>query len=40
LGGKDVVMSGDFKQANPLGDDPMYKLGEYTGKGQNKPKHA
>ena len=26
LGGKDVVMSGDFKQANPIGDDPMYKL--------------
>ena len=40
LGGKDVVMSGDFKQANPIGDDPMYKLGEYVGKGQNKPKHA
>ena len=40
LGGKDVVMSGDFKQANPIGDDPMYKLGEYAGKGQNKPKHA
>jgi len=40
LGGKDVVMSGDFKQANPIGDDPMYKLGDYVGKGQNKPKHA
>ena len=40
LGGKDVVMAGDFKQANPIGDDPMYKLGEYTGKGQNKPKGA
>ena len=38
LAGKDVVLSGDPKQAAPLGDEPMWREGEYTKKGQNKPK--
>ena len=38
LGGRDTVLAGDPKQANPIGDDPMYRPGAYTGKGQNKPK--
>ena len=38
LGGKDAVLSGDPKQAPPLGDEPMWREGEYSGKGQNKPK--
>ena len=38
LGGKDVVLSGDPKQAAPLGDEPMWREGEYTKTGQNKPK--
>ena len=31
-------MSGDPKQAAPLGDEPMWREGDYKGKGQNKPK--
>jgi len=38
LGGKDVVLAGDPKQANPIGDDPLHKEGEYTGRGMNKPR--
>ena len=38
LGGKDTVLSGDPKQAPPLGDEPMWREGEYRGKGKNKPK--
>ena len=38
LAGRDAVLAGDLKQANPIGDDPLYKAGDYTGKGQNKPK--
>ena len=38
LAGRDCVLAGDPKQANPIGDDPLYKEGAYTGKGQNKPK--
>ena len=33
LGGRDTVLAGDPKQANPIGDEPMYKEGEYKGKG-------
>jgi len=40
LAGKDVVLSGDPKQAAPLGDEPMWRDGEYTKKGQNKPKDS
>ncbi len=35
--GRDAVLAGDPKQANPIGDEPMYKEGEHGGKGQNKP---
>lgn len=38
FGGKDVVLSGDPKPAAPLGDEAMWRDGEYRGKGQNKPK--
>ena len=38
LGGKSAVLSGDPKQAAPLGDEAMWREGEYRGKGQNKPK--
>ena len=38
LGGRDTVLAGDPKQAPPIGDEPCYKEGAYTGKGQNKPK--
>ena len=38
LAGRDTVLGGDPKQANPIGDDPMYKEGAYTGQGQNKPR--
>ena len=31
-------MAGDPKQANPIGDEPLYREGDYVGKGQNKPK--
>ena len=40
MGGRDVVMCGDPKQAFPIGDDPLFRMGDYTGKGQNKPKGA
>ena len=35
---RDFVMAGDPKQAQPVGDEPMYKPGAYTGSDQNKPK--
>ena len=38
LAGKDCVLAGDPKQAPPLGDEPMWREGEYRGRGQNKPK--
>ena len=37
FGDKDVVLAGDPKQAAPLGDEPMWREGEYTGTGMNKP---
>ena len=40
LCGRDTVLSGDLKQANPIGDDPLYRMGDYNGKGQNKPRGA
>ena len=36
-GGKDVVLSGDVKQAAPIGDELLYRTGPYEGKGVNKP---
>ena len=38
LQGRDAVLAGDPKQASPIGDEPMYKEGDYGGKGQNKPR--
>ena len=40
LGGKDAVLAGDPKQAPPLGDEPMWREGEYSGKGQSKLKNS
>ena len=37
---RDAVLAGDPKQANPIGDDPMYRQGAYAGKGKNKPRGA
>ena len=38
MGGRDVVMAGDEKQAQPVGDEALYRDGGYTGKGLNKPR--
>ena len=38
LAGRDAILAGDPKQANPIGDDPLYREGDYQGKGQNKPR--
>ena len=38
LGGKDSVLSGDPKQASAIGDEPMYRDGDYAKKGENKPR--
>ena len=38
LGGRDAVLAGDPKQCQPIGDEPMYKEGDYTGKGKNRPR--
>ncbi len=32
-GGRDLVLAGDPAQWQPIGDDPMYKDGEYRGRG-------
>ena len=32
FGGRDVVLSGDEKQAAPIADEPLYKVGVYDGK--------
>ena len=40
LAGKDAVLSGDLKQATPIGDDPVFRQGVYAGKGKNKPRNA
>jgi hypothetical protein len=37
MGGRDVVVAGDWKQAQPIGEEPLYKVGPYGGKGLNKP---
>ena len=39
-GGKDVMLSGDPKQAAPIGDDSMFMTGPYRGKGLNKPRNS
>ena len=37
LGGRDAVLAGDPKQAPPIGDEPLCRLGDYKGRAQNKP---
>jgi len=37
MGGRDLLLTGDVRQAKPLGDDPLYKNGPYKGKGRNAP---
>ena len=32
-----MVLAGDPKQAPPIGDDPLYRDGAYTGRGKNLP---
>jgi hypothetical protein len=36
FGGRDVLLAGDPKQCQPIGDDPMYKEGEYKGRGRKR----
>ena len=36
LNGRDAVMAGDPKQCQPIGDEPLYREGEYCKKGVNK----
>ena len=38
--GIDVMLCGHEMQAKPIGDDPLYKEGKYTGKSLNKPRGA
>ena len=40
MGGLDVILSGHGAQAQPIGDDSLCKVGPYTGKGRNQPKHG
>ena len=40
LGGRDAVLAGDPKQAPPICDEPIYRLGDYKGPACNKPKGA
>jgi len=40
LGGRDAVLAGDPKQAPPICDEPIYRVGEYKGPACNKPKGA
>ena len=37
MGGCDVVLVGDLKQATPIGDDPISRFGKYVGRGLNRP---
>ena len=40
MGGLDVMLSGHGAQATPIGDDSLFKVGPYTGKGRNQPTHG
>jgi len=40
MGDKDYVLCGDPKQITPIGDEPIYQDGEYTGTAENKPLSA
>ena len=37
MGGLDVILAGHSAQCRPVGDEPLYKMGPYRGKGLNKP---
>jgi len=37
MGQKDYVLCGDPKSLCPIGDEPIYREGEYTGRSENKP---
>ena len=37
---RDFVLAGDPKQAQPVGEEAMYKEGSYTGRGLNKPRNG
>jgi len=37
---RDFVLAGDPKQAQPVGEEAMYKEGAYTGRGLNKPRNG
>ena len=34
----DIALAGDSRQASPIGDEPLHRVGPYTGKGLNKPR--
>ena len=36
MGGLNVVLAGHSAQAKPIGDEPLYKMGPYVGKGLNQ----
>ena len=40
LGGRDAVLAGDPKQGAPIGGDPLFRMGAYRHRGQNKPRGA
>jgi len=37
MGGSDVILPGDVRQAQPIGGEPMHKTGGHMGKELNKP---
>ena len=37
MGGLDVILAGHSAQNKPVGDEPLFKMGPYCGKGLNKP---
>ena len=40
MGGLDVIMAGHSAQAQPIGDERLYKMGAYAGRGVNKPRRG
>ena len=40
MGGRDVILSGDPRQAEPVIDEPFFKRGRYEGKGRNAPRNS
>ena len=37
MGDQDMILSGDVRQAPPVAEEPIYKVGRYTGRGKNLP---